>query len=198
MSGKGPRAKQPVALSRKELVEQVGIAVRKMGAQSVVTSKTVADRFAINQTDLEVLDLIFLRGQASAGALADATGLSSGSITALIDRLESAGYVERIDDPDDRRRVLVRVRHDAIEPIKATYMAMQKKMFALWSTFEPRELEVIADFIVRSTELAIACCQEIRAETDQLAGRSVRMLSRPQAASAARNSRGGRLRGSAK
>lgn len=145
-----------------ELVAQVGIAVRKMGAQSVITSKTVADRFGLNLTDLEVLDLIFLREQASAGELAEATGLSSGSVTALIDRLESAGYIERFDDPDDRRRVLVRVCHEAIEPIKATYMAMQKRMFALWSTFEPRDLKVIADFITRSTELAVACCKNIR------------------------------------
>jgi DNA-binding MarR family transcriptional regulator len=147
-----------------ELVKQVGVAVRRMGAQSVLTSKAIADRFAINQSDLEVLDVIFLREQATAGQLADATGLSSGSVTALIDRLETAGYVERIDDPEDRRRVIVRVRHDAIAPIKSTYTTMQRKMFALWSTFAPAELEVIADFITRSTELTVACCKEIRTE----------------------------------
>jgi len=159
-------AKRPrsAAAEHMALVERVGIAVRKMGAQSVITSKTVADRFALNQTDLEVLDLIFLREHASAGELADVTGLSSGSVTALIDRLESAGYIERFDDSQDRRRVLVRVRHDAIEPIKATYSGIQSKMFALWSTFEPRQLALIADFITRSTELAVACCREIRAE----------------------------------
>ena len=166
MSGKAPKTNRPALVSHKELVEQVGIAVRKMGAQSVVTSKTVGDRFSLNQTDLEVLDLIFLRKQASAGDLADATGLSSGSVTALIDRLETAGYIERVDDPHDRRRVLVRVCHEAIEPIKNTYMGMQKKMFALWSTFDASDLKVIADFITRSTELAVACCKEIREETD--------------------------------
>jgi DNA-binding MarR family transcriptional regulator len=166
MSGKAPKTTRPASASHKELVEQVGIAVRKMGAQSVVTSKTVADRFSLNQTDLEVLDLIFLRKQASAGDLGDATGLSSGSVTALIDRLETAGYIERVDDPHDRRRVLVRVCHEAIEPIKNTYMGMQRKMFALWSTFDARDLKVIADFVSRSTELAVACCKEIRQEAE--------------------------------
>src|SRR5262245_48306765 len=119
---------------RHRLVVELGTAIRKMGAQSVITSRTVADRFGLHMTDLEVLDLIFLRKQASAGELAEATGLSSGAVTALIDRLAKAGYVERSEDPHDRRRVIVRVRHEAIEPIKSTYLAMQKRMFELWSS----------------------------------------------------------------
>jgi DNA-binding MarR family transcriptional regulator len=148
--------------AKRELVESVGIAVRKMGAQSVIASRTIADRFGMHMTDLEVLDLIFLRGAVSAGELAEATGLTSGSVTALIDRLAKAGYVERCDDPSDRRKVLVRIRHDAIEPIKRLYTSTQKRMFALWSTFEPRDLEVIIDFITRSTELHADCCKEIQ------------------------------------
>jgi DNA-binding MarR family transcriptional regulator len=151
-----------------ELVKRVGIAVRMMGAQSVITSRTIADRFGIHTTDLEVLDLIFLRGQVSAGELVDATGLTSGSVTALIDRLAKVGYVDRYDDPSDRRKVLIRIRHDAIEPIKATYTSMQKRMFALWSTFEPHDLEVIVDFITRSTELHVECCKGIQQRTAPL------------------------------
>lgn len=158
---KTARSKAPTASSR-ELVERVGIAVRKMGAQSVIASRTIADRFGMHMTDLEVLDLIFLRGAVSAGELAEATGLTSGSVTALIDRLARAGYVERCDDPSDRRKVLVRICHGAIEPIKATYTSMQKRMFALWSTFEPRDLEVVIDFITRSTALHADCCKEIQ------------------------------------
>jgi DNA-binding MarR family transcriptional regulator len=159
---KAGKATTPVA--RRELVERVGIAVRKMGAQSVITSRTVADRFGMHMTDLEVLDLIFLRGQASAGDLAEATGLTSGSVTALIDRLAKAGYVERFDDPSDRRKVLVRIRAENIEPIKQTYMAIQKRMFELWSSFEPRDLEVVIDFITRSTQLAVDCCKDIQSQ----------------------------------
>lgn len=161
-AAKAPRMTKRASTARRDLVSRVGVAVRKMGAQSVVTSQVVADRFDLHTTDLEVLNLIFLREQASAGELAKATGLTSGSITALIDRLTKAGYVERHADPEDRRRVMVRIRHDAIEPIKAVYMPMQALMFALWSKFGPRELEVIADFLERSTELAVACAEEIR------------------------------------
>jgi len=154
-----PRTK---ATAQRERVSRVGLAVRRMGAQSVLTSEAVAARFQIHTTDLEVLDLILMREQASAGELAQATGLTSGSVTALIDRLAQAGYVERHSDPDDRRKVLVRIRHDAIEPIKAVYAPMQARMFELWSTFSARELEVIADFLTRSTDLAVACAEDIR------------------------------------
>lgn len=163
---RAPRARTEKAdratTAKHELVERVGSAVRKMGAQSVIGSRTIADRFGMHMTDLEVLDLIFLRRAVSAGELADATGLTSGSVTALIDRLAKAGYVERCDDPSDRRKVLVRIRADAIEPIKATYTSMQQRMFSLWSTFARRDLEVIIDFIQRSTELHVDCCRDIR------------------------------------
>ena len=108
-----------------------------------------------------MLDLIFMREEASAGELAAATGLTSGSVTALIDRLTEAGYVERHGDPEDRRRILVRVRREAIAPIEAVYEPIQARMVKLWSSYSPRDLEVIADFLSRSTDLAVACAEDI-------------------------------------
>jgi DNA-binding MarR family transcriptional regulator len=143
------------------LVEQVGRHVRRMGAQSVITSEAVAKRFGLHTTDLECLDLIFLRKDPTAGELAKATGLTSGAVTALIDRLEAMGYVERVADPGDRRRVHVCIKPQAIKPIEAVYAPMQQRMFALWSTFSERDLQVIADFIARSTDLAVECAEEI-------------------------------------
>ena len=144
------------------LVEKLGLEVRRMGAQTVITSQVVADRFGLHTTDVECLDLIYLRGQASAGELAQATGLTSGAVTALIDRLAKAGYVTRVADPNDRRRVQVRIRRKAIEPIKAVYEPMQARMFKLWSCYKAEELELIIDFLSRSTDLAVACANELR------------------------------------
>jgi DNA-binding MarR family transcriptional regulator len=135
-----------------------------MGAQSVMKSQTIAERFGLHTTDLECLDLIYLQGQASAGELAKATGLTSGAMTTLIDRLEAAGYVVREADPTDRRRRYVRIRAEAIGPIKAVYAPMQSAMFNLWSSFSPRDLRVIADFIRRSTDLSVTCVEKMRTE----------------------------------
>jgi len=151
--------------SVKELVERVGVAVRRMGAQSVLTSDVIASVFGIHKTDLESLDLIYLRGGAcSAGELSKATGLTSGSTTALIDRLVEAGYAVREPDPNDRRRQIVRIQAEAIEPIKAAYAPMQREMFKLWSSYRAKDLEVVADFITRSTQLQADCLERIKAK----------------------------------
>jgi len=133
-----------------------------MGAHNVVMSKVVAGRFGLNTTDLECLDLILMRGSASAGELARATGLTSGAMTAVIDRLERAGYVERVADPTDRRRREVRILPDAIKPIQAVYQPIQARMVELWSQFSGRDLKVIGDFLSRSTDLGVACAAELQ------------------------------------
>ncbi|TAJ87678.1 MAG: MarR family transcriptional regulator [Reyranella sp.] len=122
----------------------------------------MAARFGLNTTDLECLDLIQLQGRVSAGELAAATGLTSGAVTALIDRMERAGYVERVDDPADRRRVLVRIRKGSIGDIEKVYAPLQKRMFGLWSQYSAADLEVVADFLSRSLELSVACVTELR------------------------------------
>ncbi|TAJ33025.1 MAG: MarR family transcriptional regulator [Reyranella sp.] len=122
----------------------------------------MASRFGLNTTDLECLDLIQLEGSASAGRLAAVTGLSSGATTALIDRLERAGYVERFDDPADRRRVLVRIRKGSIDEIAKAYVPMQKRMFALWSRYSEADLAVIEDFLSRSLDASVESVAELR------------------------------------
>lgn len=151
---------QPKTL--KDRVTRVDNDMRKMAAQTVVTSQIVAGHFGLHTTDLRVLDIIYMRGQVTAGDLAKATGLTSGSVTALIDRLTSAGYVERQADPTDRRKVWVRSRNDAIEPIKKVFTPSQIRMFELWSKFKTADLDVIADFLERTTSLAAECAEDLQ------------------------------------
>ncbi len=154
------------ALPPNELVARVDHHIRAMAAQTVVTSQIVAGHFRLHTTDLRVLDLIYMREQASAGELATATGLTSGSVTALVDRLEKAGYVQRHHDTTDRRKVWVRSRPDAIEPIAAVFAPSQARMFELWSTFSASELKVIADFLARTTMLAAECADDLRRDAE--------------------------------
>src|SRR5690349_11753070 len=91
---------------------------RLAGGQAIKTvlyQHALADRLGLNVTDL--LCLFFLRDTEAltAGQLAEATGLTTGSVTIMIDRLEAAGYVQREKDPTDRRRVLVRPRTERIQ-----------------------------------------------------------------------------------
>lgn len=147
------------------LIGQLSDAVRRMGAQTVIASRAVAERFGLHTTDLEVLDLIILRKTVSPGELANATGLTSGAVTALIDRLEQRGLVERQPDPHDRRRVSVRAKPKAVAPIAAVYAGLQRRMFALWSQYTAKELALILDFTTRSTDLHVDYLKELQSAT---------------------------------
>ena len=172
----------PSPKTLKDRLTRVDNAVREMAAQTVVTSQIVAGHFELHTTDLRVLDIIYIRGQITAGDLAKATGLTSGSVTALIDRLSNAGYVERQDDQTDRRKVWVRSRNDAIEPIKEFFQPSQIRMFDLWSKFKAAELDVIADFLERTTLLAAAYAEDIqrRAKTTRPPRRNLKPKEKTQ------------------
>ena len=61
--------------------------------------QAIADRLGLNVTDHKCIDLLLMKGPLTAGELAGMTGLTTGAITAVIDRLEKAGFVRREDDP---------------------------------------------------------------------------------------------------
>lgn len=138
---------------RASIIARLDIALRAASAQGLLVSQAVADKIGLGTTDLECLDLIQLRGPLSAGDLARATGLTSGAVTGLIDRLERAGYVMRTNDPTDRRKVLVRVRPENIGPIIALYQPMQESMNRLCAGYTEAELELIAGFTERGLEV---------------------------------------------
>src|SRR5690349_24865620 len=87
-----------VTASRTELLRQLEEALRKVSAQSVLLSDTVARLVGLHSTDLECLDLLYLSGPATAGRLSAHTGLTTGATTAVIDRLERSGWVRRTRD----------------------------------------------------------------------------------------------------
>ena len=92
---------------RDALIRTLDREMRRISAQSVMFSQAVAERLDLNPTDLECLGIIGETGALTAGQLAELTGLTTGAITGVIDRLERAGYVRREQDASDRRRVIV-------------------------------------------------------------------------------------------
>jgi len=129
--------------------------VRRMTAQSVLISEAVSARFGLSSSDLECLDLALLSGGATAGEFAKATGLTTGAITGVIDRLEQAGFVRRERHPTDRRKVVVRARTAMTRRIAPLYDSLQREMTALWSSYSDDQLAVILDFLQRSCDLAV-------------------------------------------
>ena len=136
-------------------------AMRRSSAAGVLHSQAIARKVGINSSDLECLDLILLNGPSTAGEIARRTGLTSGAVTGLIDRLERLGLVERTADAKDRRKVLVRVREDKIAHIGALFAPMERSMQGLLAGYSREELRTLLDFFERSGEVLLARVAEL-------------------------------------
>ena len=167
----------------RRLIELVGREVRRMGVQSVLMGRVIADRFGMHPTDLETLDLIVLSEETTAGDLAKATGLTSGAMTTVVDRLERAGYVVRVADPNDRRRHFIRVKPEAGARVGATYDRLEAAVVQLWSGYSDDELKLILDFLTRSTDAAVTFVEQISQEASPPRGRRSSARMRRRAAS---------------
>src|SRR3981081_1575537 len=112
--------------ARAALMEELEHAVRRSSAQGVIFGQTVAGRLGISSSDLECLDFLNLEGRVTAGRLAEGTGLNTGAITGVVDRLEKAGFVRRERDENDRRKVFIATNPANIAKIGAFYEPLQR------------------------------------------------------------------------
>jgi DNA-binding MarR family transcriptional regulator len=149
---------------RAELTDALGREMRKVSAQSVLFSQAAADRLGMNSTDLECLDLLSLNGPLPAGRLAELTGLTTGAITGVIDRLERAGYVRRERDPHDRRRVIVQPILERQAEAMPVFLPMGRAMDALYASYSDEQLAVILDFSARANAIVLEQIARLRAE----------------------------------
>ena len=134
-------------------------------AAVVVFHDLVGRCLGVSATDRKCLDLLS-RGPVTAGELARFTGLTTGAVTGIIDRLVKAGYAERISDPEDRRRVLVarrpNSRLDKILP--GIFGPLRDDMTTVTAVYTRQQLAVIADFLARTREVLLANTARVERE----------------------------------
>src|SRR2546423_2099118 len=137
---------------RGELVNEIALAIQDEQTQNAFLSNAIAERLDVTSTELEVLGTLVARGPHSAGEIAQRTGLTSGAVTRLVDRLEQRGSVRRRADPDDRRRVLVEITHSALKTCEPFYEPIAREGTALLEQLSEKELEVILRYLRTSYE----------------------------------------------
>jgi DNA-binding MarR family transcriptional regulator len=133
-----------------ELKKQVIVDSRENGISYTLFRNAIGKKLGLNSTDFDGLDLIFFRGITTPSELSKYTGLSSGSTTAMIDRLEKNGLVKRQNNPDDRRGTLVVITEEAackVGPLFTSARVAQSKLLASYSR---QELEILSDYFKRS------------------------------------------------
>ena len=143
----------PRSSRRAALLVRLDETLRKVGAHSVLLSDAVARLVGINSTDLECLDLLYLAGPTTPGQLARHTGLTTGAMTAVIDRLERAGYVRRSRDAEDRRRVLVEALPSVMQCIGPLYQRLASATARLNAGFDDGQLAVVDEYLSAAVDL---------------------------------------------
>ena len=157
---------------RAELLTAMNDGGRRMSSATILFHQAVADRLGLNLTDHKCVDILFTQGPMTAGDLAELTGLTTGAITGVIDRLEKAGFVRREDDPNDRRRVIVRAVPKRHREIGRLFDDLAARMAELAGRYSDKELTVIFDFMVRSCENLHAAARQLRQEAEPVGKRA--------------------------
>ena len=122
----------------------------------------------LNVTDMKCLDVMTMKGSATPSQLAEQTGLSSGATTAMIDRLEKAGLVERHPHPNDRRGTVLLLTKQAMQKLPLLFESLGNAMLVLISGYSQRELAVLADFFARASVLWRDQREELQARSDEM------------------------------
>jgi DNA-binding MarR family transcriptional regulator len=136
-----------------DLKQRALTAVREYGVHLTLFQNAVSEWAGLNASDMACLRLLFLKGTATPTELARQTGLTSGATTAMLDRLEKAGLLERHRNPDDRRGTLITPAKSAAERAAAWFESARNAQNELISSYSEGELEIISDVFERFTKL---------------------------------------------
>ncbi len=150
--------------SRSALVAELLETLRRANALTVSLTQAAAAQLGINTTDLHCMNLLGQGDPKTAGELARLTGLTTASITGVIDRLEKAGYARRRPDPSDRRRVVVELVMDRAAPAVApVFTPLVRAMRQTLDDYSEEQLQLIADFLERAEAVFRADLNRMRA-----------------------------------
>jgi DNA-binding MarR family transcriptional regulator len=134
------------AARRQQLLTELSDTVRANQRSTDLVDEVVGQLLGINRTDGRCLDILDHLGRMSAGELARQMGLTTGAITAVIDRLEQAGYVQRVADPADRRRVLVDSTPRARELGEELFGPLAEIALPRLARYSDEQIELLIEF----------------------------------------------------
>jgi DNA-binding MarR family transcriptional regulator len=160
ISHPGPGA----ARHRSRLNRAIKESLRDLGAQLSLLNHSVGARLDLKATDLECLDLISRYGPLSPTALARRAGLHPATMTGILDRLESGGWIDRGRDPADRRAVVVQAARARGAEILRLYLVdsgMNTALDQICAHYEDNDLQLLADFLRRTADAARTAAERL-------------------------------------
>jgi DNA-binding MarR family transcriptional regulator len=152
---------------RWDILQELQDEVRASQRATDAVDEAAAQALGINRTDGKCVDILEQHGRMSAGELAHESGLTTGAVTAVIDRLARAGYVQRVADPSDRRRVLVELTSHAREQIEELMGPLGDTGLPKLETYTDEQLELLVDFTRFGRELQERHAQWLREQLER-------------------------------
>lgn len=137
---------------KRQLFEALTDEVRRAQNATDRFDQAVADSIGVNRTDMRCMDVIQREGPVTAGRLAEATGLTTGAITSVLDRLERAGVARRVRDASDRRRVLVEATEAALAGAAEYYGGHMKLSERMYRRYTVEQLALLLEFVREGRE----------------------------------------------
>jgi DNA-binding MarR family transcriptional regulator len=150
------------AKSRAALLQELENAMRKASAQGTMFAKAVADRAGISSSDMDCMDFLNIEGRMTAGRLAELTGLTTGAITGVIDRLEKAGFVRRERDESDRRKVFIAPVAERVVELARPFELMQRAMHKQSEGYTDAELKLLLRYATESYHSILGATNELK------------------------------------
>jgi DNA-binding MarR family transcriptional regulator len=150
------------AESREDMLSEVAEELRLSGVTNDIADQVVADYLGLNRTDTRCLDIIERLDGVSAGRLASEAGLSTGAVTTVLDRLERAGYACRVQDPGDRRRVLVELTPAGRRELQELYAPLTDATMRQLEGYTTDEVSLVRDFMRDNRRLNEAHAERVR------------------------------------
>jgi DNA-binding MarR family transcriptional regulator len=153
---------------RQRLENDFLLAMRRAGSIMQLLGQVSAERIGINVTDLNCLNIVALTGPMTAGDLAKATGLTTASITGVLDRLEEGDFIQRERDPKDRRRVIVNLKAGpGLREIAPTFGPLVKAWRATAAGYSDAELRLLLEFQRKLEDIVRGQLARLRDDLDQ-------------------------------
>ena len=137
---------------------------RALSLHMVMFHQAVADRFDLSATEHKCLELVFRGGVITAGQLAEHTGLTTGAITKIVDRLEKDGFVRRERSQADRRQVMIHAVPERASEIGQMFASLANAMAELNTRYSEGELRLIYGYLTGMIEVLKAETFKLKAE----------------------------------
>jgi DNA-binding MarR family transcriptional regulator len=149
-------------VSKSRLIEAISTVSGQFSTSTVLFHTALAERLGLNPTDHKCVDVLMRRGAMTAGQLAEVTGLTTGSITTALDRLEKAHFIKRVPDPQDRRKVILEVIPDRLPEMVPLFEGLVNSYSQMLSDYSEDELRLILEFLEKTIQITDEQAQHLR------------------------------------